>query len=204
MEKILLNRHENQSEGVIDGLYKFLSGINELIQTYNNLPGLKNLETEKQVMEFLRDSMHFLDNSISTELRLTISPAAIRPRASEVAKLFGIDYYSFNRKVEATPGLKLLQHFKWNIATKKLEIPPSEIQNIKESYFEYTESDEEVKEVRQIRQFCTLLNKHVKRYKILNPYHDFSLIASELNIKFDIENYTFSENIETVRMRLAY
>lgn len=202
MEKILLKKNETQSESVINGLYKFLSQINELIIEYNNLP-LKNLETEAEVMKFLKDSMNFLDSAIQTELKLTISPASIKPRSAEIAKLFGIDYYSFNRKVEGTPGLAILQHFKWNVNTKKLEMPPSEIQNIKESYFEYTESDEEVREVKQTRQLCTLLNKHIKRYKVINPYHDFSLIASSLNLQFDIENYTFSEDIEMIRMKLA-
>ncbi|MBA7522404.1 hypothetical protein ES705_14523 [subsurface metagenome] len=110
----------------------------------------------------------------------------------------------FNEKVKQTPGLAVLQHFKWNENTKKLEMPPAEIQNIKESYFEYTESDEEVKEVRQIRQLCTLLNKHIKRYATQNLYHNFSLTASNLGLKFDIVNRTFSEDIETIRMKLAY
>ncbi|MBA7522403.1 hypothetical protein ES705_14522 [subsurface metagenome] len=65
MEKLLLNRHENQSKGVVNGLLKFLSGINELITEYNSLP-LKNLETEIQVMKFLKDSMSFLDTAIQT------------------------------------------------------------------------------------------------------------------------------------------
>ncbi|GAH45306.1 unnamed protein product, partial [marine sediment metagenome] len=179
MEKILLNKHENQSEGVINGFYKFLSGINELIVKYNSLP-LKNLETETEVNKFLSNPMDYLDSAIQTELKLTISPASIKPRSPEIGKLFGIDYYGFNRKVEGTPGLAILQHFKWDANTKKLEMSPSEILQIRESYYQFTESDAEVRAVREIRQLCVHLNKHLKKYKNQIIFPNCDLIAREL------------------------
>jgi len=82
-------------------------------------------------------------------------------------------------------------------------MPPSEIQKIKESYYQFTESDEEVREVRQIRQLCVLLNKHTKRYENQILFPNYSLISSSLGLQFDIENHTFSEDIETIRIKLA-
>ena len=91
MKKVLISENKEQAEQHLEWLRKTAKGITALLQSYNDLSILSNIETREQVKEFLDHPGEFLDHAILTETGITFSNKA-QPLPDQVAGMFGITY----------------------------------------------------------------------------------------------------------------
>ena len=207
-EKILLSKNTEIGMAAIATFEKNAKEASEIIQYFNGINLLNPITTEIQVLEFLKDTVKYLDDRISSDLEFK---AKVQPLPAKNAEMFGINYKGIAEKIAACK-LRDLKNMIFDEKTQAVEFDKSCTKKVLEFFYDYSANEKETNEIIKIRTLCKNLNEYCTRYKINSS--DMHLISDRLGLRCEIipgakqndpgNHYEFKENITVLRSTLEY
>lgn len=177
--------------------------MTELIASYNQLPHLGKIDNAVEVKEFLLAPLQYLDESISNELGTGLFSGKIRPAASKIAELYGLNYNGITQRINgALPHLANLTRFGFDEITKTIILLQEGEDEIREKCRQYLTSENEIAAYNKDLQLCGLLNEFCDRYGI-GPLEKNQLPRYlGLRVEGQGKGYTIKPNLEMIRKLL--
>lgn len=133
--------------------------MTELVQAYNRLPHLSDIDDATEARDFLTSPVSYLNESINNQLAIGTFPGKLRPGADRVAELYGIPYASIFQRINTSlPHLTNLDRFGFDEGSKSLVLLPEGEEQIKESCKVYLTHEAEIELYQNIQEVCDKLN----------------------------------------------
>lgn len=199
MKRILINKQEKLSDAIINEYKRALEPINNLLESYNNLPILEKLTTKKAVFEFLTNPVETFHKAILRDTGFNAGKNTPNPK--QVALMYGIEYDDVIERIQRA-NIKHLQFFDW--VNGKVLITSETETVIRESRYLYTQTDLETNMYKYFLDLCDTLTNHVQSFKVDAFY--LNRLAHALNLKLtqsapDLK-YSFEPDIQYIREQL--
>lgn len=132
--------------------------MTELVQAYNRLPHLSEIDNAIEARDFLTSPVSYLNESIFNELGVTFN-GKVKPDVAQLAALFGIPYASIFQRINTSlPHLRNLDRFGFDEGSKSLVLLPEGEEQIKESCKIYLTREAEIELYQNIQEVCDKLN----------------------------------------------
>ena len=120
-QKLLISEGADRARMELDEHRNRARLMTELIQAYNRLPHLGNIDTAIEARAFLSNPISYLNECIDNQLATGTFTGKIRPDASRVAELYGIPYVPMLQRINMmSPHLRNLDRFGFD--EEKIEI----------------------------------------------------------------------------------
>jgi len=166
MKPLLINEGTDRANQEIQDHKQRARIMTELIQHYNKLPHLSDIEDAIEAREFLADPRTYLNEAIFNELGVTWS-GKVKPVPEAVATMYGIPYGAiFQRIVGALPHLKHLSRFGFDENVGQIYLLPEGEDVIREECRQYLKSEEDIIQYNKLKGVCDQLNELCKEYKL--------------------------------------
>jgi hypothetical protein len=134
--------------------------MTELVQAYNRLPHLSEVDDAIEAREFLSNPVSYLNESINNQLAIGTFPGKIRPGADRVAELYGIPYVQMLQRINMmSPHLKNLDRFGFDEGAKSLVLLPEGEEAIREACKIYLTNEREIQLYEKVKEVTDQLNE---------------------------------------------
>lgn len=134
--------------------------MTELVQAYNRLPHLSEVDDAIEARDFLSNPVSYLNESINNQLAIGTFTGKIRPGADRVAELYGIPYSPMLQRINMmSPHLKNLSRFGFDEGSKSLVLLPEGEEEIREACKIYLTNEREIELYTRIKEVTDQLNE---------------------------------------------
>jgi putative NADH-flavin reductase len=191
--KILITENKERAELHIKEIESRAKKMTDLIRYYNRVPLLKKLETKKDVFNFLKEPIKYLDSAIIKDTGVSFSDKA-SPAPDQVAKIFNIPYDEITDKIYKAQ-IGQLGNFEFDEKRTVIYLTEEAREHIAEQFKEYTQHDDEVKAFLLMQKTCAILNEYADRFNL--DRIDRNQIAQRAGLKVNFE--TFEPNINVFK-----
>lgn len=164
MKPLLINEGTDRANQEIQDHKQRARIMTELIQHYNKLPHLSDIDDAIEAREFLTDPRTYLNEAIFNELGVTWA-GKVKPMPEAVATMYGIPYGAiFQRIVGALPHLQNLDRFGFDEGSRTIVLLQSGEDAIREGCRQYLKSEEDIIQYNRLKGVCDQLNELCKEY----------------------------------------
>jgi len=133
--------------------------MTELVQAYNRLPHLSDIDDATEARDFLTSPVSYLNESIFNELGVTFN-GKVKPDVAQLAALFGIPYASIFQRINTSlPHLTNLDRFGFDEGSKSLVLLPEGEEQIKENCKIYLTNEREIQLYEKVKEVTDQLNE---------------------------------------------
>lgn len=159
MKPLLINENAQRAADEIHEHQNRARLMTELVQAYNRLPHLSEIDDAIEAREFLTSPVNYLHESIFNQLGVTFN-GKVKPDVAQLATLFGIPYGAIFQRINTTlPHLKNLPFFGFDEGSKSLVLLPEGELQIKENCKIYLTNEREIELYTRIKEVTDQLNE---------------------------------------------
>lgn len=159
MKPLLINENAQRAADEIHEHQNRARLMTELVQAYNRLPHLSEIDDAIEAREFLTSPVNYLHESIFNQLGVTFN-GKVKPDVAQLATLFGIPYGAIFQRINTTlPHLKNLDRFGFDEGSKSLVLLPEGEEAIKEACKIYLTNEQEIQLYEKVKGVTDQLNE---------------------------------------------
>lgn len=205
MKPLLISDGAERAQREIDEHRNRARLMTELIQAYNRLPHLGDIDTAIEAREFLSNPIIYLNTSIDNQLATGTFTGKVRPEAGKVAELYSIPYVPMLQRINMmSPHLRNLDRFGFDEEARTLVLLPEGEEAIRESCKVWLTNEQEIGLYKNIQSVCDSLNSLCDMFE--NQAFEKNATASNLNFLKCVpqgRGWTFVPNVERLRAHLT-
>ncbi len=159
MKPLLINENAQRAADEIHEHQNRARLMTELVQAYNRLPHLSEIDDAIEAREFLTSPVNYLHESIFNQLGVTFN-GKVKPDVAQLATLFGIPYGAIFQRINTTlPHLKNLDRFGFDTSLKSLVLLPEGTEAIREACKIYLTNEQEIQLYEKVKGVTDQLNE---------------------------------------------
>ncbi len=133
--------------------------MTELVQAYNRLPHLSEIDNATEARDFLTSPVSYLNESVFNELGVTFN-GKVKPDVAQLAALFGIPYAPMLQRINMmSPHLKNLDRFGFDEGSRSLILLTEGEAAIREACKIYLTNEREIELYTRIKEVTDQLNE---------------------------------------------
>lgn len=180
MKPLLINENTQRAADEIHEHQNRARLMTELVQAYNRLPHLGDIDTAIEAREFLSNPVSYLNESIDNELATGTFTGKIRPDASRVAELYGIPYVQMLQRINMmSPHLRNLDRFGFDEGSKSIVLLPEGEEAVREACKIYLTNEQEIELYEKVKVLTDQLNEMGVMFGLGNP--EFNMVPKSLS-----------------------
>ena len=179
MKPLLINENAQRAADEIHEHQNRARLMTELVQAYNRLPHLTEIDDAIEAREFLTSPVNYLHESIFNQLGVTFN-GRVKPDVAQLATLFGIPYGAIFQRINTTlPHLKNLDRFGFDEGSKSLVLLPEGEEAIKEACKIYLTNEQEIQLYEKVKGVTDQLNVFAEMFGLGNI--DLNMVPKSLS-----------------------
>jgi len=179
MKPLLINENAQRAADEIHEHQNRARLMTELVQAYNRLPHLSEIDDAIEAREFLSCPVNYLHESIFNQLGVTFN-GKVKPDVAQLATLFGIPYGAIFQRINTTlPHLKNLDRFGFDEGSKSLVLLPEGEEAIKEACKIYLTNEQEIQLYEKVKGVTDQLNVFAEMFGLGNI--DLNMVPKSLS-----------------------
>lgn len=179
MKPLLINENAQRAADEIHEHQNRARLMTELVQAYNRLPHLSEIDDAIEAREFLSCPVNYLHESIFNQLGVTFN-GRVKPDVAQLATLFGIPYGAIFQRINTTlPHLKNLDRFGFDEGSKSLVLLPEGEEAIKEACKIYLTNEQEIQLYEKVKGVTDQLNVFAEMFGLGNI--DLNMVPKSLS-----------------------
>lgn len=148
-------QNEHMVKTLIDELTHRIRRVNQVLEKYNSIDGLRPIITEEDAVEFIKSPIKFLDDSIRRDFYIRIEGVK-NPDINAVAMIFNIPYNDISSDIRIIrPDLLKWDYVYFKKTSMTIEMKPGAANKIRQELVR----PEDV-------ELCRYLNAHAAKHKL--------------------------------------
>jgi hypothetical protein len=165
MKPLLIDENSQRAESEIREHKNQARLLSELIQHYNRLPHLGEIDTAVEAREFLSDPLGYLNTCIYNQLATGMFSTKVKPEASKIAELYSIPYPAIMQRINGVrPYLRNLDRFAFDEGNRTLVLLPEGEEAIRAACKIYLTNEAEIEEYNKLKTVAESLNEVFLRF----------------------------------------
>lgn len=161
---VLISDNSEVANQRITEMRQQATNMTALIQAFNSLPILSNIETAENAKALLTDGIGYLNNAVLND---TGFKSKATPSLEKVAELYGINYGAIRQKINtARVNVSTIGMFSFDESNLTVELLPDSEEKIREESKLYLSDSEEIAEYDKVKTLCDDLNDYFTRYHL--------------------------------------